>query len=74
METALYRNRHLLLLAIGAILIAGISAYMTLPRLEDPRITNRYATVVTRLPGASAERVEALVTEELVFCQIKDLH
>ena len=65
METALYRNRHLLLLAIGAILIAGISAYMTLPRLEDPRITNRYATVVTRLPGASAERVEALVTEEL---------
>lgn len=65
METALYRNRHLLLLAIGVILIAGISAYMTLPRLEDPRITNRYATVVTRLPGASAERVEALVTEEL---------
>ena len=65
METLFFRNRHLLLLAIGGLIIAGISAYLTLPRLEDPRIVNRRATVITQLPGATAERVEALVTEEL---------
>ena len=41
----------------------GISAFMTLPRAEDPVIINRYANITTSFPGASAERVETLVTE-----------
>lgn len=62
-SSALLHNRHLLVLAILVILVGGVSALMTLPRLEDPRIVNRIALVITQLPGASAERVETLVTE-----------
>ncbi|MDA0674314.1 MAG: efflux RND transporter permease subunit [Cyanobacteria bacterium] len=43
----------------------GLSALATLPRMEDPLITQRNAQVVTALPGASPERVESLVTELL---------
>ncbi len=65
MSTLFYRNRHLLALSIVVLLVGGLSAAFTLPRLEDPRIRNRFAVIVTALPGASAERIEALVTEKL---------
>ncbi|MDP5130514.1 MAG: efflux RND transporter permease subunit [Paraglaciecola sp.] len=58
-----YRNKHLLVLSILVLLVAGLSAVMNLPRLEDPRIDTRNALVITAYPGASAERVEALVTD-----------
>lgn len=61
--TLFFRNRHLLWLSVAVILVGGVSAVMTLPRLEDPRIVNRGPLVITPVPGASAERVEALVTE-----------
>ena len=61
--TAVFRNGHLLALSIVIILVAGLSAIKSLPRLEDPRIDLRNATVLTSYPGASAERVEALVTD-----------
>jgi len=60
-----YDNRHLLFVSIAGILVAGVSAFFAIPRLEDPRITNRNPIVLTPVPGASAERVEALVTEPL---------
>lgn len=60
-----YRNRPLLLLSLSIILVAGLSAFNSLPRLEDPRITNRAITILTLVPGASAERVETLITEPL---------
>ena len=60
-----FRNRPLLLLAIAVILVAGFSAFNSLPRLEDPRITNRAITILTAVPGASAERIETLITEPL---------
>ena len=59
------RNPYLLVLTIAIILVAGLSAFASLPRLEDPRITNRFPVVRTAFPGASAELVEALVTEPL---------
>ncbi len=65
MRTLFYDNRHLLILTLGVILVGGVSSLLTLPRLEDPRINNRNPIVVTLLPGASAERVEALVTKKL---------
>jgi len=58
-----FRNGHLLGLSIVVLLVAGMSAVMNLPRLEDPRIDTRNALVITPYPGASAERVEALVTD-----------
>ncbi|MBE7381917.1 MAG: efflux RND transporter permease subunit [Leptolyngbya sp. SIO1E4] len=60
-----YRNRQLLILTLTLIVVWGLSALFTLPRMEDPQITQRAAQVVTFLPGATPERVESLVTEPL---------
>lgn len=65
LSTLFYRNRHLLWLSVIAIMVGGVWAGLSLPQLEDPRITNRDPIVITPVPGASAERVEALVTEVL---------
>ena len=51
--------------ALAVIAILGISAYLEMPRAEDPGFTVRTAVVLTRFPGASAERVEQLVTDKL---------
>ncbi len=59
------RNTRLLVLLIGLILVAGLSSYQVLPRMEDPLLTPRFAQVYTRLEGADAGQVEALVTEKL---------
>ncbi len=63
--TELLHNRHLLILVILLIVVAGLAAWSSLPRIEDPRITTRNALVITTLPGADAARVEALVTRKL---------
>ncbi|MDG1051480.1 MAG: efflux RND transporter permease subunit [Planctomycetota bacterium] len=60
-----YRSPRLLALTLLLILTAGSSALMSLPRAEDPTLSQRNATVFTAFPGADAERVEALVTEVL---------
>lgn len=65
MNLVFFRNRHLLILTIVAIFVGGLSAYSTLPRQEDPRLTNWWGFVQTAFPGASADRVEALVTDPL---------
>lgn len=59
------KNGRLMSLAIALIVVAGLGALSTLPRTEDPRITNRVASAITQFPGASAERVEVLVTEKV---------
>ena len=78
MITAFYRNGHLLAVTLAVVLVSGASALFALPRLEDPRITNRNPLVLTPVPGASADRVESLVTEPLEEAlqeieEIKDL-
>lgn len=65
MTTLFYRNPRLLIVFIALLLVAGLGALSTLPRAEDPRIANRAATVIVELPGADAERVEALVSEPI---------
>lgn len=59
------KNTRLLVLMIVLIVVAGLGSLHVLPRTEDPSMTNRAASVITRFPGASAERVEALVTEKI---------
>jgi multidrug efflux pump len=63
--TFFYRNNHILWLTILIIIVAGIGALYVLPRAEDPTIRNRTAAVFTVYPGATAKRVEALVTEPI---------
>ncbi|MBV6631736.1 MAG: efflux RND transporter permease subunit [Alphaproteobacteria bacterium] len=65
MKTLFLDYPRLLVLAIGVLLAAGLGSILTVPRLEDPRLTNRVSTIVTPFPGADAERVEALVTEPI---------
>ena len=61
----LTENGRLISLLVAFVVVAGLGALATLPVAEDPRMTNRYGTILTPYPGANAERVEALVTEKL---------
>ncbi|MBD0337649.1 MAG: efflux RND transporter permease subunit, partial [Cyanobacteria bacterium Co-bin13] len=57
-----YTNVRLLILTVIMIVAWGFSSFQALPRQEDPELIPRIAVVNTAFPGASAERVEALVT------------
>lgn len=56
-------NPRLIALACALLVVAGLASLAALPTTEDPRVLNRVATVLTPFPGATPERVEALVTE-----------
>ena len=58
----LHRNTRLLALTIAFIVVAGISSFLVMPRLEDPVLGRRVGVISTVFPGANAERVESLVT------------
>lgn len=60
-----YRNKRLTALALGFIIVAGMAGMSSIPRQEDPLIAHRFDVIVTTFPGASAERVDALVTEKI---------
>ncbi|NQY35658.1 MAG: efflux RND transporter permease subunit [Alteromonadaceae bacterium] len=65
MIPAFVKNGRLMTLVIALLIVSGLAALSTLPRTEDPRIQNRNASVLTQLPGASAERIEVLITEKI---------
>lgn len=65
MTTSLYDNIRALILVVTLVIVGGVAAYMTMPQTEDPRVVNRVATILTPLPGASAELVERLVTQPI---------
>ena len=65
MWTLLDRNPRLMILVLLLILVGGLTSYQSLPRKEDPTLTQRFALVLTRFPGAGAAEVESLVTEKL---------
>ncbi|MEM8811140.1 MAG: efflux RND transporter permease subunit [Pseudomonadota bacterium] len=65
METLFFREKRLTALVLLVLLSAGLSAFLSIGRQEDPTITNLFATIVTPYPGADPERVEALVTEKI---------
>lgn len=64
-HTIFYRNRQLLILTVTLIVVWGLSTVLTLPRLEDPELVSRTAIIKTFLPGADAERIEALITDKI---------
>tara|TARA_R110000868_G_scaffold86206_2_gene241830 strand:- start:11998 stop:15141 length:3144 start_codon:yes stop_codon:yes gene_type:complete len=65
MSTIFFRYSRLTILAVILLVAAGLGAFMSLGRQEDPSLTERFGVVVTAFPGASAERVEALITAPL---------
>lgn len=65
MLTLFYREWRVFALAIGIIVVTGLTALSTIGRQEDPTITNLFTTITTPFPGASPARVESLVTEKI---------
>ena len=59
------RERAVTLFLLVAISIAGVVAFLTLGRAEDPSFTVKQMTVVTAWPGATAKEMEELVAERL---------
>lgn len=51
-------------LLIG-VLLWGIFAYFSMPQRKDPEIAVRQAVAITPWPGASAEKIEQLVTKKV---------
>lgn len=60
-----YRRPRILVLFLMLVVVSGLGALRVLPRAEDPELTGRNAAIFAAFPGASAERVEALVTEPI---------
>ena len=65
MSDLFYRQKRLLALVLGLIVVGGLGALQTLERQEDPALSRRYADVTTFYPGSTADRVEALITEPI---------
>jgi multidrug efflux pump subunit AcrB len=58
-------NRTTTLVLTFVMVVAGISAYQNMGRLEDPEFTIKDALITTPYPGASAQQVEEEVTDEI---------
>src|SRR5258706_5245129 len=51
-------------LLIGA-LLWGFYSYFSMPQRKDPEVAVRQAVAITAWPGASAEKIEQLVTKKI---------
>lgn len=56
------KNNRLSILITVSMMLWGFFSYQNLPKAEDPGFVVRTAIVNTQLPGASAQRIEQLVT------------
>ena len=62
-EAFLHGNLSVLIILV--MLAGGAAALLLTPREEDPQIVVPLADVYIRMPGASAEEVEQLVSSKL---------
>ncbi len=65
MRTLFYRLPRLSILFILIALAGAVGSVLTLARQEDPTLVERFGYVLTTLPGADAERIEATVTDPI---------
>ena len=65
MRSLFYRLPRLSILFILVAIAGGIGSILTLGRQEDPTLVERFGFVLTTLPGADAERIEATVTDPI---------
>ena len=70
-----FEQPRLLRLLLGMVTVSGLTASQVLPRMEDPLMKPRAATIRTVFPGASTERVETLVTDviERELLELEDI-
>ncbi|MFT7676930.1 MAG: multidrug efflux pump [Planctomycetota bacterium] len=62
MRDLFYRRPRILVLFLMLVVVSGLGALRVLPRAEDPELTARNSAIFAAFPGASALRVEALIT------------
>lgn len=60
-----FDNKRITLALLALMTLLGVQAYIDLPKAEDPGFIVRQASVITRLPGANAQRMEELVSAVL---------
>ncbi len=65
MGALLIKQYRIAIMLVGGLLLYGLMAFFTLPRTEDPEFDNLGGGVVTIYPGASASKVESLVTKPI---------
>jgi len=58
-------NSRTVIMTLVVVIAGGISAFISLPKLEDPYITIREAVVVATYPGMPVEQVERLITRPI---------
>src|SRR5690349_20218312 len=58
-------QRHISRVLLAGVVLWGIYGYMKMPKRKDPEVPVRVAVALTPWPGASAEKVEDLVTRKL---------
>ncbi|WP_455200350.1 efflux RND transporter permease subunit, partial [Kaarinaea lacus] len=71
----LIKNHVLANAMFVVVLLVGTLTYIQMPRAQDPEINFNWISIVTFLPGASAEDVEKLVTDPLeeAIAQVADI-
>lgn len=64
--TRFFMERRVLFWSLMAgIIIAGVLAFMSMPKLEDPAVSVKQAMVIVPYPGASAHEVELNVAQKM---------
>ena len=58
-------NSRTVVMTILLVIVGGIYAFISIPKLEDPFITIREALVVAKYPGMPVEEVERLITRPI---------
>jgi multidrug efflux pump subunit AcrB len=58
-------NSRTVIMTILLVLVGGVYAFISLPKLEDPFITIREAVVAAKYPGMPVEQVERLITRPI---------
>jgi multidrug efflux pump subunit AcrB len=71
----LVSNHPLANITFLLVLFGGLYTYLTLPRAQDPEINFNWVSIVTVLPGGSAEDIEREITSPLedAIAQVKDI-
>lgn len=59
------KNKRLVYFLLLMLTLGGVTAYMSMSKLEDPEIKVKQAAIVTAYPGASSHEVELEVTDKL---------
>lgn len=74
LSTVLTRPRVTLSIAV-LLAMSGVAAWFTMPRLEDPELSDRWATVISPYPGADPATIERTVVEalEAELAQVSEL-